>query len=151
MLEINKLLARMITKPEVQSSPEINTEVLGKRPTARVVKMVIDALDTPKTKRQITELSAVTYPVISVAIRYMIAYGDILSSGGKSKINTLTGSTKLIDELSALPHRSNMKVTGVSFNTKSHLFHVSSGRSANFTFNNFLDAVCKRKSLELGV
>ena len=145
MLGINKLCMGYLAKDKPKSAT--NTEdSLGKPPSLMVAKGITDALTEPLEIKYIAEKVGVTYAVIATALRYMIKKGDILVIGNK---RILTGADTTLNELLAKPHRSNMGVTGVSFNKKTNIFYCSYGRGASFTFKSFLDAACKRKSLEV--
>lgn len=119
---------------------------LGKPPGGNSVAKVAAIFTSPMTSRQIQALAPCSQSVACVVVKFMRKAGDLTTDG---IIHTPTGSTNLLKEYLARPHRSNTGVTGVSFNAKTKVFTCSFGRGYITTFKTLFDAVCQRKSLEL--
>lgn len=142
MLEINRMLMAM---PKKKKAAPVTDELTGKKPSLKVVAKITSVFQGDKTLNELTALAGFSYPIVSTAIRYMMKYGDVIQVGG---IRRVTGSNNLLSELKLAPHRSNMNMTGVSYNKKTNVFSCSYGRDIFLTFKSFLDAACARKSLE---
>lgn len=146
MLEINRLLQSFVNTKKVNKKVIDDTDLSAKKPSFKVIEKITKALNQPGTNNQITMITGLSYSIVSVAVRFMRHHGDIVTDGS---VHTSTGSNNLLDELKVNHVRSNTGVTGVSFNKRTNVFSCSYGRGVFLTFNNLLDAVCKRKSLEL--
>lgn len=126
----------------------VNDIIDCKPPGGASVVKVHNAFNGAMTTSQIVQASGASLPTVLLVLKFMRNYGDVITAQG---IHTLTGSTKLFDEYKGKVSKSNTGVTGVSWVASTQTFHCCFGRGVNFYANNLLDAVCKRKSLELGV
>ena len=119
-----------------------------KLPGLKAVTKVTNVFNGPMTAKDIEIQTGLSQSTTHLIIRFLRTYGDLTTNG---LIHTPTSDSKLLKLLQAKPHRSNTGVTGVSFNTKTKVFTCSFQRGYTPTFKTLLDAVCHRRSLELGV
>lgn len=127
---------------------KISSDILDcKPPGGNSVIDVFRVFDKPMTTKEIALATGLSGPTVTLVLKFMRHYGDVES---KKFVNTPTGTTKLLVEYGpkARP-KSNTGVTGVTFVARTKTFHCCYGRKISIYYNNLLDAVCKRKSLEL--
>ena len=146
-------IKKMLSMPELGERKAVLDVLDAVPPGGKSVVLISKCLTVPMSNKQIMKATGLSLPTVTLVIRFMRHYGDVTTSGGAhtvtGTIHTPTGSNHLFEEYkSKVRPTSNMGVTGVSFIKSTNNFHCCYGRNISLYANNFLDAVCIRKSLE---
>lgn len=123
--------------------------------TLKAIDKVLKANGETQVKTIISS-TKITESAVRRALKHMIEGGDVFKTKTVPIRYALTGTSTLLDEAKGVALKgkrvaSNNKtgVAGVSYSEQAKRFVTSFGRGKVWRFDTLLDAVCKRRSLEL--
>lgn len=145
-MSVSMLRGIMAIKCDKKKRPTSDISYLGKPAGPKATIKINKAFTRPMTTKELSIASGYCIPVVSVVTRFMRHYGDLITV---NSVHTLTGTDIYLNQAKSKKPRSNTGVVGVSFNKKTKCFVCSHSRGVAYTFKTLLDAVCKRRSLEL--